>query len=182
MSSFFRLTMQEDWKPIEGYEGIYDVSSLGRVVSLERTIDRDGKPVRVARRILKSPPGKVGYAVVALWKDGKGKSCAVHRLVAEAFLPKPEGTFIVDHISTDRLDNRVSNLRWVSYSGNSVNTAQVPRAGNANRGIYFDKRCTRRPWRVHCAGRDVGCFSTLEEARSVRDKVFKDTATKTLGQ
>ena len=80
----------EEWREIEGYEGLYQVSNLGRVKSLSRiAIDRRGIPHYVNERILKQTFDKDGYCLVGLHKDGKIKSGKVHRLVASAFVDNP---------------------------------------------------------------------------------------------
>lgn len=106
----------EIWKDIQGYEGIYQVSSLGRVKSL---YNRDRATHR-AEHILSQSDNR-GYRLVALCKNGKMKSYSVHRLVAKAFLEKEEGKDFVDHINTIKDDNRAINLRWVTELENNRN-------------------------------------------------------------
>ena len=74
--------MQEIWKSIEGYEGKYEISNLGRVKSL---VDRNG---RYREQILKPRIGKAGYLYLNLWKNSVGKARKIHRLVAEAFVKR----------------------------------------------------------------------------------------------
>ena len=81
--------MIEEWREIEGYEGLYQVSNLGRVRSLDRVVIRsNGKPNTVSEKILKYGMNR-GYCAVVLCKDGKKKMYKVHRLVAMAFLSNP---------------------------------------------------------------------------------------------
>lgn len=110
--------MEEIWKNIEGYENLYQVSSKGRVKSLER-IDNNNHPVK--ERILKCHKQNNGYLMVYLSKNGKRKHHLIHRLVAQAFIPNHKNKSEVDHINTDRTDNRVENLRWVTRSENQNN-------------------------------------------------------------
>ena len=104
---------EEVWKPIKDYEGLYEVSNLGRVKSLNYKGTRKGK-------ILKNSECN-GYLTVSLTKNGKPKTFYVHRLVAEAFIPNPEGKPCIDHINTIRTENYVWNLRWVTYEENNNN-------------------------------------------------------------
>ena len=104
---------EEIWKPIKDYEGLYEVSNLGRVKSLNYR--GTGK-----ERILKNIECK-GYLTVCLTKNGKQKVLKVHRLVAEVFIPNPEGKPCIDHINTIKTDNRVENLRWVTHKENNNN-------------------------------------------------------------
>lgn len=99
--------MIEEWKDIEGYEGLYEVSNLGNVRSLG-----NGKSNKSKEILLKSRKNKYGYLQIGLCKDGKQKTYRIHRLVAQAFIPNPENKKEIDHINTVRDDNRVENLRW----------------------------------------------------------------------
>lgn len=107
---------KEFWKPVVGYEGLYQVSNLGRVKSI-----RFGK-----ERILKPGINKGGYFFVVLYKNGKKKIHLVHRLVVDAFLEIPEelkrlkGTryLQVNHKDENKQNNVVSNLEWCSSSYN----------------------------------------------------------------
>lgn len=101
----------ENWKDIVGYEGLYRVSSLGRVMTLNYR--HTG-----VERILKQQTDKGGYKCVTLTYGGR-KSYKVHRLVAEAFIPNPENKPQVNHINEDKSDNRVENLNWMTNRENS---------------------------------------------------------------
>ena len=105
---------EEAWKPIKDYEGLYEISNLGRVKSLNYR--NTGK-----EKVLKNIECSNGYLMVNLTKNGKQKSFYVHRLVAETFIPNPEDKPCIDHINTIRTDNRVSNLRWVTQKENCNN-------------------------------------------------------------
>ena len=94
----------EQWKSIAGYEGLYEVSNLGRVKSL-----KFGK-----ERILKPGKNSSGYLLVNLYKNGKMKHFKVHRLVATAFLPNPMGFPEINHLDEDKANNVVSNIEWAS--------------------------------------------------------------------
>ena len=105
------MNINEQWKPVEGFEGLYAVSNLGRVKSLGNDKSRKEK-------ILK--PHKVnGYLRVTLCKDWKRKFFLVHRLVAEAFLPNPEGLEQVNHIDENKTNNVVSNLEFCDCKYNN---------------------------------------------------------------
>ena len=95
----------EIWKDIEGYEGLYQVSNLGRVKSLGNNKTRKEK-------ILKSTKNTNGYLEVQLCKEGKHKKYLTHRLVAQAFIPNPNNLLEVNHINEDKTDNRVDNLEY----------------------------------------------------------------------
>lgn len=114
--------MREVWKPIDGYEGLYEVSNMGRVKSLERLVQNNGSMQRKHEKVLRqNVRKKYGHCLVALCKDGNVSVKLVHRLVACAFLPNPENKPVVDHIDTNPLNNKVDNLRWVTVQENCLN-------------------------------------------------------------
>jgi len=118
-----QLTTEEHWKPIEGWEGIYEVSNWGRVKSLKREahIIRQGYPqiIYVKEKILKPRYTGDKYLCVGLSR-GKGKTFTVHPLVAKAFLKKPITIekLCVNHINGIKSDNSVNNLEWVTQKEN----------------------------------------------------------------
>lgn len=95
----------EEWRPIQGYEGLYEVSDWGRVKSLGNDKSRKEK-------ILKGKKNTYGYLHVQLRKDGKGTWKYIHRLVAEAFLENPEHLEQVNHKDECKTNNCVENLEW----------------------------------------------------------------------
>ena len=101
--------MIEEWRDIKGYEGLYQVSNLGRVKSFKG----------VSERILKIGVDRYGYISINLFKNNKRKLCKVHRLVAEAFIPNQDNKPQVNHIDEVKTNNMVSNLEWVTAKENS---------------------------------------------------------------
>ena len=116
------VMLAEIWKPIAGYEGLYEVSDLGRVRSFHKC--EEG-------RILKTSKNNNGYLRVALSKHGNTRFYAVHRLVAEAFLFKPEGKDTVNHIDFDITNNQIENLQWCTQKENIAYSAKHRRFENA---------------------------------------------------
>lgn len=117
----------EEWKDVVGYEGLYMVSSMGRIKSLGNGNSRNKKWCK--ERLLKTGKNKDGYLQVCLWKDGVRKTCKVHRLVATAFIPNPQGLPEVNHISEIKTDNRAKNLEWCSHSYNNTYNDKSKKVG-----------------------------------------------------
>lgn len=117
--------MEEIWKDVKGYEGLYQVSNLGRV----RSLGHYGANGTVAYfqhgKILKSRPDKDGYNLVCLYKEKKGKNKRVHRLVAQAFIPNPMNKPTINHKNGIRNDNRVQNLEWATMSENQLHAFMI---------------------------------------------------------
>jgi len=111
----------ELWKPVVGYEGLYEVSDQGRVRSLPGERWNGQAMHKFKGRILKLHTGANIYYHVVLSKNGKVKTCKVHQLVADAFLPscpgiqgKTRGLYHIDHINNSPIDNRAVNLQWLT--------------------------------------------------------------------
>ena len=98
--------MKEEWKDVEGYEGLYKVSNLGRVYGVKF------KRIRIPQE------DRLGYLRVDLWKANKSKVHYVHRLVAQHFISKIADADEVNHIDGNKHNNIVSNLEWVSRDNN----------------------------------------------------------------
>lgn len=120
--------MEEVWKPIKGYEGLYEVSNLGNIRSLDKVVMcvRNGKELGVLHKgkVLKPSKRQHGYLGVMLYGRGghktRGfKTFSIHRLVAEAFIPNPDRLPEVNHIDEDKTNNAVTNLEWMSHVDNT---------------------------------------------------------------
>jgi hypothetical protein len=112
---------KELWKPIAGYEGYFEISTLGRVKSVERYVEWCNSRRYVKERIKKLHIGAYGYPSVTLCKDGKSVDIPIHRLLARTFIPNPDNKPYIDHINTDITDYRLDNLRWVTAKENANN-------------------------------------------------------------
>lgn len=104
--------MEEEWKDVKGYEGLYQISNLGRVKRLANTCSCKKE------RFLKPHIGTTGYPQVILSKKGKTKTWKIHRLVAFAFLPNPQGLKEISHIDEDSLNPCLWNLKWCTSKEN----------------------------------------------------------------
>lgn len=156
--------MKEIWKDIEGFEGLYQVSNLGRVKSLERVIIRkNGRKIPCREKNLTSSIGAFGYYRVNLCKNGRQFTKKIHTLVAEHFIGKrPEG-YDVNHIDENKANNAVSNLEYVTRKENinhaTRNIRSAKTKGKPVLGISLDGKHAMTFW------------STKEAARHGFDRV-----------
>ena len=132
----------EEWRDIPGYEGLYQVSNIGNVRSLN--YNRRKGCIHVLKL------GYSPYANISLCKDGKPKHYLVHRLVAEAFIPNPNNYKEVNHIDEDKTNNKVENLEWCD------------RSHNINHGDRNNKHAKAMLAEKHPKAKKVRCITTGE--------------------
>ena len=112
--------MHEEWRDIAGYEGLYQVSNLGRVKSLDRYVPHKTFGKKFCKGCLMAThTNNAGYATVNLCKGNQYKSIDVHRLVAEAFIPNPNNLEVVNHKDENKKNNLVENLEWCTETYNN---------------------------------------------------------------
>ena len=133
--------MAEQWKDICGYEGLYQVSTSGKIKGLKRhyATEKIRKPIK----------GNHGYLQVMLSKDGERKTFLVHRLVAEAFIQNPNGFAFVNHKDQNRHNNEAENLEWCNAQYNtdysvSKCVSQYDKLGNLVRVWKSTKEVERK--------------------------------------
>jgi hypothetical protein len=128
--------MEEIWKDIPGYEGLYQASNFGRIKSLERLIKQVNRIIHVKERILKNSIDRNGYLSVELYKDHVGKRIGVHRLVLLSFVPCNDRSHRkeVNHLNGIKTDNMVDNLEWCTQSENIKHAFRILRR-NKGRGF-----------------------------------------------
>lgn len=131
----------EVWKPVIGYEGLYEVSNLGRIKRLSKNLYQicGGTPCKriLKKKILKNCFVTHGYIGIGLSKDKKRKSFTIHRLVAIAFIQNPDNKPQINHKNFNKSDNRVENIEWVSAQENvnhAVKNGKMTGAINQPRG------------------------------------------------
>lgn len=133
------MSQIEQWEDVKGYEGYYQVSDLGRVRSLERTII-DSLCTRIFKgKVLKQTEhnGKQPYFYVTLSKSRKNKKLLVHRLVAETFIPNEDNKEQVNHIDGDPQNNTIINLEWVTNAENTQHAYDTGLYVNSKRGRWY---------------------------------------------
>lgn len=132
----------EEWRPVPGYEGYYEVSNAGNIRSVERYVKAGDHLALIKSQEMKQHVGTNGYPIFGARKDGTHKHLSVHRCVAEAFIENPYNNPTVNHIDGDKNNNDVSNLEWVTYSENLL---------HAYRNALRHSTAGRKQEKFHCA-------------------------------
>ena len=135
--------MEEEWRPVKGYEGLYEVSNMGRVKSLYY-----GK-----ERIMRTPDNSTGYRNVELARQTP-KRKLVHRLVAEAFIPNPMNLPVVNHLDGDKHNDCVFNLEWCTKKENT---------NHAIKTGLMKITTNPKPIMAYRSGKFVGTFKSMAE-------------------
>lgn len=158
--------LTEKWKPIKNYEGLYEVSNTGKVRSVTRevkttngrTVKTQGKELKpISSKLTARHPNPMFH--VELWKNNQRKVFMIHRLVAETFIPNPEGKPQVNHKDGNRYNNGVSNLEWCTCSENSLHAYKT--------GLTKPKRAKPIIGTNIITGESKEFASTYEAAREI---------------
>ena len=156
--------MEEIWKDIKNYEGLYQVSNLGDVKTLDKHYtSANGGTRHIKEHVLYKGINHKGYYVVTLCKDGKRAQKFIHRIVAETFIQNTDNKPQVDHIDGDKKNNYVGNLRWVSNKENCNNP-------NTN---YKNRRPHTEEWKQKMSAKMRGKTRPKHVVKAVQESHYK---------
>lgn len=166
--------MEEIWKDIIDFEGLYQISNYGRVKSLTNKSNHN-KEI-----IMKQKINNKGYMQLTLCKNSKQITKRVHRLVAEAFIPNPNNLPQVNHIDENKLNNNVNNLEWCN---NSYNQLHANRLGLNKRRLERVKEVCNKPViQYSLNGRKITKYKSLREASDKTGCSYKSMSLCALGK
>ena len=152
--------MMENWKPIKGYEGIYEVSDLGRVRSLDRQVDNGHGSTRIAKgRIMKPHKHYNGYCSIGLSNDAIVTHVLIHRLVALAFVSGYHEGMEVNHIDENKQNNRADNLEWISRKENLHYGGHIKRSMS-----WISENVPKGCIQMTKEGKDIQKFDSIKKA------------------
>ena len=175
----------EIWKDVKGYEGLYQVSSLGRVKSLAKRVcnHRSGSTRQIQEHFITPTDNGNGYKIVGLTSKKTRKNKYVHRLVAEHFLVKPDCKNFVNHIDYDKSNNSASNLEWCTQKENvshSISHLKKPksvcRISNSGEKYICTRIDHRKNIRYRVIIKSLGIekvFKNLDDAVRYRNEVME---------
>jgi hypothetical protein len=134
----------EIWKDIQGFEGLYMVSSIGNIKSLARLKNNGRRGTIMTQEFIMKKRLRDSYQILNLRKDKILSTVLIHRLVAIAFIPNPENKPCINHLNGIKTDNRVENLEWSTVSENTQHAYDMglipSRCGNNNPNSIFKKQ------------------------------------------
>lgn len=178
------METKEIWKPIKGFESLYEVSNLGRVKSLERKVRTTNNGTDclkyIKERILKPKINRGGYKVVLLYNGGKRKYITIHRLVAMAFISNPNNYPQINHKDENKENNTVENLEWCDSKYNINYGTRIERISKARKGIKQPTHLVEKRYKkIHqytLNGELVKVWDSVKEAQKVYNTHIADCA------
>ena len=163
--------MKEIWKDIRGYEGLYQVSNLGRVRSLDRYVNsaiKNNNKVIKKGKILRSNSNWNNYLQVHLSKYGKSKMITIHRLVAQTFIPNPKNLPQINHKDGNKLNNCIDNLEWCTAKENVNHSWKLglskPYQRSKGKLTNYSKSLCKKVEQYDLQGNLLNVYNSLSEA------------------
>lgn len=162
----------EIWKPIPDYEGLYEVSNLGRIKSIPKKVKNSSGSFRfLPEKNKKIYTNRNGYKIVNLSKNNKSKTHTVHRLVAKAFIG--DSDMHIDHINNIKTDNRLENLQYCTARENTIKSCM---SSYDDRYLSFNKVSKQWVFSIHIKGirKNIKYSKRKEDCIKSRDVFLKE--------
>lgn len=171
--------LNEVWKPIKGYEGLYEVSSLGNVRSVDKHLMWGNQYCLFKGKPKKAFPNSMGYLRAELYKNNQGKKYFVHRLVAETFIPNPNNLPCIDHIDRNYFNNSADNLRWCTQKENCNNplTREYANIKNRSKEVKEKRLATKRKNQSY--GCEIPVYYMDEQGKKISFKSMSEAQRQT---
>lgn len=175
MITYGRGKKMEQWKNINGYENLYQISNYGRIKSLQKWDVNRGYIKR--EKILKPTSNGKNYLIISLRKNKKRKNFYIHRLVAEHFIENPLNKKVINHKDYNTFNNHFENLEWVTTKENIEYSKchmskRKPRKTNTGYQ-YITYRKTTKKYRIVIDKKEYS-FNNLQDAIKKRDEILKE--------
>lgn len=171
---------EEIWKPIPNYEGLYEVSNLGRVKSLERVVYLPKRKIfrKLKERFLRLNPSSDWYPIVSLHKKSKVEVKQVHKIVGLLFVKNPDNLPYLNHINGIKTDNRSTNLEWCTHLFNmrhAFTTGLIPNGERNHKAKLTDQkvRAIKRLLKINPKTNQKALSEKLNISRSVINAIAK---------
>lgn len=158
--------MEEIWKDIDGYEGYYQISNIGRVKSLARESKSKAVSTQIrAEKVMKNGITIWGYPKIVLQLNGKTKTISIHRLVAKHFVSTIDGKNVVNHIDGNKTNNVFTNLEWVTIGENQKHAYDIGLRVAPFKGKFGKNHNTSKPiLKISIDGDIVARYECTREA------------------
>lgn len=165
--------MKEQWRDIKGYEGLYQVSNQGRIKGFRVKDGFVGFKIVDEGKVMSLINKENGYKYITLVKDGTRKNYYIHRLVAQAFIGDIPTGLVVNHIDHNRGNNCVDNLEIITQMQNTHHSRHLMKKPRPHKDKNFYIRFKDERYEVTVNRKYLGRFTTIEQARKVRDEYIK---------
>jgi hypothetical protein len=165
----------ESWRHVKGFKGYYKVSNCGRVKGLTRKAKYSNHIRTLNEAIIVAPINAKGYREIKLCKDGKVKYTKVHILVAEAFIPNPLNLPQVNHKKGIKIDNRQTELEWMTNRQNCIHYRLEQKTSSKYVGVMWNPKANKWIARIKVNGKNIhlGTFEIEEDAHKAYQKALK---------
>lgn len=167
----------EIWKDVIGYEGLYLISNIGNVRSLDLIYQRGNTNNYHKKGKILTKNFDGNYYSVCLYKEKKGKTIRIHQLVAIHFVDNTNNEKNVNHKDGDKLNNHFSNLEWCNHRENINHSFKIK---NENKicGVFLDKKSKKFRSQITIKGKQLhlGTFESDVEAKEARIKYEKENS------